>query len=269
MKFSATRLQRILAEPPVPFRMGDYISRSFKFMNENLGLLIAFTIITYVINFFCQSLPYVGIFLGVAISPILSIGYSQFTYRVKRGHRPDFGEFFKGFTKIGPLILTYILTLVISLLALLPGLIIWYKAGTLEWLVEMQAAYPLFQDIPDLRDMVDMSLFWIGLAVMFIGGVAVSLLFIWALKIVWFFEVGPLEAIEASRKLIARNWGEMLGFIIIVGLITISGVLVCGIGLLYTAPAMAIAIFFAFADATRILEDSEEDQPDLIDHFIA
>lgn len=268
MNLSAARLQRILAEAPIQFRTGDYISRGFQFMNENLGLLIAFTIVSSLINFFCQSLPYVGIFLGVAISPVLNVGYAQFCYMVSRGHKADFGEFFKGFTKIGPLLLTYLIMAVISLFALLPGLLVWYKAGMFDWALEMIDAYPLFQEIPELGEMVDMSLFWIGFALLFISGLIVSLLFLWSLQIAWFFDVGPLEALSASRKLIANNWANVLGFLIITGIITVSGVLLCGIGLLYTAPAMACAQFFAFADATHILEDDDH-KSDLLDHFIA
>ncbi|MFN0037160.1 MAG: hypothetical protein ACKVUS_19050 [Saprospiraceae bacterium] len=269
MSFSDERLKRILSEPSVPFRLGDYISRGFQFMNENFGLLLAFALVSGVISFFCQSMPYVGIFLSMAISPILSIGYSQFAYAVTRERRADFGDFFKGFSKIGALLLTYLLTAVVSLVAFLPGLLVWYQAGMVDWLVEMVAAYPLFQDTPELTEMVDMSLFWLGLVVMLVGALTVSILFVWALQITWFFDAGPLESLDASRKLIARNWGNMLGFLILSGIIAFSGVLLCGIGLLYTAPAMACAQFFAFADMTRLFEDDGDGGPDLIDHFIA
>ncbi|MBC7775838.1 MAG: hypothetical protein H7246_10430 [Phycisphaerae bacterium] len=268
MNFSAARLQRILAEPPVQFRTSEYISRGFKFMNDNFGLLVAFMLVSGVISFFCQSMPYVGFILSMAISPVLSVGYSQFIYMVSRGHKADFGEFFKGFTKFGPLILTYLLMVVISLLALLPGLIVWYKAGMADWIVEMINAYPLFRDVPNPAEMVDMSLFWIGLLLMIMGGLGIGLFLVWSLQIAWFYEVGPLEAIDASRKLIARNWGTILGFLILSGLIAAGGILLCGFGVLYTAPAMTCAHFFAFADATQLLEGDDEDKPDLMDHLI-
>lgn len=269
MNLSAERLRRILNEGPVPFRFGDYINQGFQFMNKNLGLLIAFMLVSSVISFICQSIPYLGFVLSLIVSPVLSVGYSQFTYMVSRGRQPDFGEFFKGFSKIGPLILTYLLMTVISVLALLPGLFFWYQAGMFEWFQEIMAQYPLLQDIPDLREMVDMSKFWTGLLLMVVGGMTVSILFIWALQITWFFDAGPLESLDASRRLISRNWGSMLGFLIVTGLITVSGVLLCGFGLLYTVPAMVCAQFFAFADAVHLLDDPEADQPDLIDHFIA
>ncbi len=102
MNFPSSRLQRILAEAPVQFRMGDYISQGFKLMNDNFGMLIGFVLVSTVISFLCQSMPYVGLFLSMAITPVLSVGYSQVDYMVSRGHKPDFREFFKGFSKIGP-----------------------------------------------------------------------------------------------------------------------------------------------------------------------
>jgi uncharacterized membrane protein len=170
--------------------------------------------------------------------------------------------------KILMLLATYLLTAIVSLLALLPGLILWYQAGVLDWFMGMMEEYPFIESVPELGDSVDMTLFWLGVLAMLIGGITLTILFAWSLNIVWFFNVGPVEALSASRKLIARNWLPFVLFYIITGIIAVIGVLLCGIGLLYTAPAMACAQFFAFADATKILED-DDNQPDIIDHFIA
>lgn len=268
MNLPATRLQRILNEVPVPFNLGDYISRGFQFMNQNFGMLLGFTLVSILISFIAQIIPIVGIFLSLIITPVLQIGFAQFTYAVIRERRVDFNEFFKGFNKIWMLLATYLLTAIVSLLALLPGLILWYQAGVLDWFMGMMEEYPFIASVPELGDSVDMTLFWLGALAMLIGGITLTILFAWSLNIVWFFNVGPVEALSASRKLIARNWVSFVLFYIITGFITLCGVLLCGIGFLYTAPAMACAHFFAFADATQILED-DDNQPDIIDHFIA
>lgn len=268
MNLPATRLQRILNEAPVPFNLGDYISRGFQFMNQNFGMLLGFTLVSILISFIAQVIPIVGIFLSMLITPVLQIGYAQFTYASIRERRVDFNEFFKGFNKIWMLLATYLLTVIVSLLALLPGLIFWYQAGVFDWFMGMMEEYPFIESVPELGDSVDMTLFWLGTLAVFIGGITLTILFAWSLNIVWFFNVGPVEALSASRKLIARNWVSFVLFYIITGFITLCGVLLCGIGFLYTAPAMACAHFFAFADATQILED-DDNQPDIIDHFIA
>jgi hypothetical protein len=269
MSLPASRLQRALDEPATEFRLGDYISRGFKFMNENAGLLIAFMLVSGVINFFIQMAPIVGFVLSILIGPILQIGYAQFAYTAVRDRKAEFAEFFKGFSNAGPLVITYILTALIGLLSALPGLLLWYQAGMLEWVMALIEDYPFLDDVPPIQEMVDMSLFWLGVLLMFVGAVVISVLFSWAVQIVWFFDVDPMTALNASRKLIARNWGIFILFFVVSGLIAASGALLCLVGLLYTAPAMVSAQFFAFADQTKLFDGEEEKPMDLTDHFIA
>jgi len=95
-------------------------------------------------------------------------------------------------------------------------------------------------------------------------------LFSWSIYLVWFYDIAPLEALEASRKLIVRHWLIFILFIVVTNLITGLGVLLCLVGILYTAPAMACAQFFAFAGMTGLLDKDGFDQPDdTLDHFIA
>jgi hypothetical protein len=269
MNLPASRLQRVLSDAPTQFRLGDYISQGFEFMNKNFGMLLAFMLLSFVISAFIQVIPIVGMFLSILITPVLQIGYAQFTYGAKRENRVDFAEFFKGFNKLGPLLATYLLTGVIGLLSILPGLLLWYQAGMLDWFMGIMEDYPFIENVPNLSDSVDMGLFWLGVLLMTAGVLVISVLFAWSLNVVWFFDVGPLEALNASRKLIARNWGLFVAFVIVAGIIGASGILLCGIGLLYTAPAMACAQFFAFADVARLFEGDDANEPDLIDHFIA
>jgi len=269
MSLSASRLQRLLQEAPVPFHMDHYISRGIQFMNQNFGMLLAFFLVSTMISFFIQIIPVAGLVAGLLITPVLQIGYAQFVYATERENRSDFGEFFKGFNKIGPLVATYLLTIVLSILALLPGLLLWFQAGMLDWFMGLMEEYPSIEELPDPLQLVDNGLFWLGLLLIFVGGLLASSLLAWSLYIAWFFEVGPLEALNASRMLIARNWFSFIIFLLLVGLISVSGALLCGVGLLYTIPAMACAQFFAFAEATRLFEADTDQPQDITDHFIA
>lgn len=270
MSLPASRLQRVLNEPPVNFRLGDYISQGFDFMNKNFGMLLGFMLVSTVISFFAQIIPIAGIVLSIILGPVLQIGYSQFTYAAVKENRVDFAEFFKGFNRVGPLVATYLLSILIILAVMIPGLVLYYQAGMFDWFTTIMEDYPFMEDVSGFQDSVDMGLFMIGTLLIVTGVLAVGVLFTWALNLVWFFDIGPLEALAASRKLIARNWVSIILFLILSGIIAGIGLLLCGIGILYTAPAMTVAQFFAFADSSKILEDDgEAQQPDIIDHFIA
>lgn len=270
MSLPSSRLQRVLNDVPVPFRLSDYISQGFDFMNKNFGMLLAFMLVSMIISFFVQIIPVGGFVLGIIIGPVLQIGYSQFTYAAIKERRVDFAEFFKGFNRIGPLVGTYLMTILILLASMIPGLVLWFQAGMFDWLAGVMDDYPFIAEVPDIWETVDISHFWMGTLLMIAGALAVGILFSWALNLVWFFDISPLEALGSSRKLIARNWLSFVIFVILSGIIAGIGLLLCGIGILYTAPAMSVAHFFAFADATKILEDDAGGQgPDIIDHFIA
>jgi hypothetical protein len=270
MSLPASRLLRVMNEAPLPFRLGDYISKGFEFMNRNFGMLLAFMLVSTIFSLIAQAIPFVGLGAGLVLAPVFQIGYFQFAYAVTQENRVDFAEFFKGFNKIGPLMVTYALTLLLAVLAVSPGLFLWYQAGFFDWFLQVMADYPMIENLPALEELVDMQLFGFGALAILVGGLGVSSLFSWSIYLVWFYDIAPLEALEASRKLIIRNWFIFLVFLITTFLITGLGLLLCGIGVLYTAPAMVCAQFFAFAGMTRLLEKDGFDQPDdTLDHFIA
>jgi hypothetical protein len=257
-------------EAPRPFILVDYLYKGFEFMNRNFGMLLAFMLLTIIFSGFAQSVPVVGFALSLALTPVFQIGYFQFTYAAIQEKRVDFADFFKAFNKIGPLLVTYLLTLFLAILAVTPGLLLWYQAGLYDWLAEAMVDYTMIDNMPVLSDMVDMQLFWLGVLAVLVGGVSVMSLFSWSIYLVWFYDIAPLEALEASRKLIVRHWLIFILFIVVTNLITGLGVLLCLVGILYTAPAMACAQFFAFAGMTGLLDKDGFDQPDdTLDHFIA
>lgn len=65
---------------------------------------------------------------------------------------------------------------------------------------------------------------------------------------------------EASRKIITKNWFSMFGFILILGVINIAGILSLIIGLLFTAPLTECAMIAAYEDIVgfNLSSDSTE-----------
>ncbi|MCC7467539.1 MAG: hypothetical protein IT261_14755, partial [Saprospiraceae bacterium] len=157
MSLPASRLQHVLNDEPVPFRLGDYISKGFDFMNKNFGMLLGFMLVSMVISFFVQIIPIAGAILALIVGPVLQIGYSQFTYAAVKERRVDFAEFFKGFNRIGPLVATYLLTMLIMLAALIPGLVLWFQAGMFDWFLGIMEDYPFIEEVPDIWETVEVT----------------------------------------------------------------------------------------------------------------
>ncbi len=53
---------------------------------------------------------------------------------------------------------------------------------------------------------------------------------------------------ETSRKLIGKNWFMMLLFVIVVGIISVSGFLLLGFGALITFPLGICSLYAAYED---------------------
>jgi serine/threonine protein kinase/tetratricopeptide (TPR) repeat protein len=55
-------------------------------------------------------------------------------------------------------------------------------------------------------------------------------------------------AMRLSRKVISKHWWKFLGFLVVLGLINLAGVLVCGVGLFITFPITFAALMYAYED---------------------
>jgi uncharacterized membrane protein len=53
---------------------------------------------------------------------------------------------------------------------------------------------------------------------------------------------------ETSPKLVTRNFFPMFGFLLLLGLINLGGVILCGLGLLITIPLTYCAMTVAYMD---------------------
>jgi uncharacterized membrane protein len=56
------------------------------------------------------------------------------------------------------------------------------------------------------------------------------------------------EAMESSRKIVSRRWFSFFAFLLVLGLVNIAGLLLLGVGLLFTIPLSSCALAAAFDD---------------------
>ncbi len=57
-------------------------------------------------------------------------------------------------------------------------------------------------------------------------------------------------AMQSSRKIISRHWWTFFGFVIVLALIDLAGILVFGVGLFFTFPITLAALMYAYEDIT-------------------
>jgi len=243
------------------FNFGDYIGKGFRLIQQEVGLFIGAILLFFVIQIVLSAIPFVGgLVSSLFVSPIILVAFYITGHKLDKGEKIEFSDFFRGYDKIGDLALTSLLTGLIVVGSIIPGCIVLVTAG-------ISSYYYSFE--PDLNS-VNGGLLALGLILIIIPAVYFSVSYLWALPLVWFYNMSPWPAMETSRKLVGRNWFVVFLFLIVTGLIAALGVLGFFIGMLFTIPLMYLAHYAVFADVTGLLEEHDEttDQSDIIDHFV-
>jgi uncharacterized membrane protein len=53
---------------------------------------------------------------------------------------------------------------------------------------------------------------------------------------------------RVSRKTISKHWWKFLGFLIVLGLVNLGGLLLCFVGIFLTIPTSFAALMYAYED---------------------
>jgi uncharacterized membrane protein len=81
----------------------------------------------------------------------------------------------------------------------------------------------------------------IGFLLLILPGIYLSIAYYLAMPLVVEKNLGPWQALEASRKAITKRWFAVFGFMLLFVLINIVAVIPLGIGLIWTLPMSLIA----------------------------
>jgi uncharacterized membrane protein len=189
-------------------------------------------------------IPFIGVLFSLAwmvLNPVLIGGFWYYFIRASRGQQPTVGELFSGFSRnFGGLFLVNLIQGLIILATCIPGLVLVIIGVVLPFIEAAKAGVaPEFTSTNIL---------------MILGGYALILPTAMYLGTCWFFAIplaidrrlGFWEAMQTSRKVVNKHWFQIFFFIMVVGIIAELGILLCGVGLLFTVPlgtCMAVAAY--------------------------
>ncbi|MBC7450247.1 MAG: hypothetical protein H7259_02030 [Cytophagales bacterium] len=89
-----------------------------------------------------------------------------------------------------------------------------------------------------------------------IPGIYLLVAYALAIPIALFSEEGIWDTMEASRKIVTKNWFRFLLFFLLLLLFNIAGAVLLLVGLLVTIPVSIISIYVIYDDMMKPLEDS-------------
>lgn len=119
-----------------------------------------------------------------------------------------------------------------------------------------------------LLNIVSALVILLGFVLLIVPGIYLLVAFSMANMFVLFLGYDYWSAMEWSRKIITKQWWMFLGFLLVLGMINIAGLLFCGIGVIFTAPASMCMLFCAFEDivGNAVRKANETDESDTY-HF--
>jgi GYF domain 2 len=104
-----------------------------------------------------------------------------------------------------------------------------------------------------LLSVAQMILLILGCALCLIPGIYLSVAWCFAVPLVIDKKMGFWQAMEFSRKMVTKHWFIIFGFLVVYGLLAMSGIVACFIGIFVTMPiglaALMIAYETIFSDA--------------------
>jgi len=244
---------------PYEFKFSQYLERGFEIVNQFVMGFILFSLLVMLISGAVELLPMGGNLINqIIINPILGVGAYFVARNISKGDEYNFDQFWKGFQFVSPLILMSLIQSAAFLFIVSPILVGGDFNLYLEWFEELQNMPLAVDSFPGFQT-------WYLLLLLPI--IYLSIAWTYAPLLVIFYDLPAWDAMEASRKIISRQWGIFALFYFLVVIISISGALLFGIGILYTLPIGSCILYASFEDIINFyVKDDEED--DLMDHLI-
>ncbi len=239
------------------FEFGDYLGKGFSLFGKEAGYLIGFALVYFVIIIGSSMLMgAIGIPFGNTIFSILvgsALGAGIFAFMKARSSEFDysFNNFFDGFKQPywKNLVLAGLIQMVISWVISLLVLIPFINNNGLDLIMRLSELENM-TDPDDLLAFVDEIMASGIFTYAFIGGILTLIITtMWCLTPMFILNrnMGPWEAMEASRKIVTRKLFHFIGLIIVLVILFSIGALLCGVGLLVTYPVFCLVIYVAYS----------------------
>lgn len=241
------------------FDLGRYMSTGWNNFKQEAGSYIGFTILYFIIAVVIAFIPFANI-LSSAIQYTLVAGLFIFTRNMLNG-RETFGDFFTGFNSFGQIILFWL----VLLLFLMPAIVIF-----ILYLIPADVFTEIISGNPDTDYIAEL------LGTMFterMGSIVYLYIFLmlyifyiyisYSFTLIFIVDRGMSfwDAMESSRKVIAKNFFSFLGMYIILFLLMAIGTVVsCGLGVLVLLPYLYNVIFAAYDDIVGPAIEEFEDE---------
>lgn len=221
------------------FKLGDYFSIAGKAYSSILGQTIGFIFIVAISSMISSFIPFASNLISFLVITPMQVGLFYFVARAIQQKENDFGNMFVGFKFYPQVLGAQALQMLIMIAAFIIPAIFFFLA--------VNSSVNLLDFDPSTDQ--EMVLYLIGTysVWIFVFVLLVMILSVFLSNIYMFIllrKTSAPKAVKYSFQLGAKKFFPYLGLFIILGLINMVGVLLLGVGILFTVP-YTIAVFVA------------------------
>lgn len=219
----------------------ECINRAWVLVKDQYWLFVGMTAIAVLIG---SAIP-----LGILMGPMMCGLYLSFFHK-RRGERIELNTLFKGFDYFGPSVVATLLHVIPILAIVIPAYIGFYVV----FIVSMAAQ----GNEPNPGAMLGLlgmfTMFWI---VMFFVIIIISIGFTFVYPLLVDRKMAALDAIKVSFKAAMANFWRLLLLMILTGLLSIAGVVLCYVGVFLAFPVTYGALAMAYEQVFGLAEPGD------------
>jgi hypothetical protein len=236
--FDLPEFRRKAVEPVVCIKAG------WNLIRNQYWLFVGITVVGILVG---SVVPF-----GILLGPMMC-GIYLALFKTKRGQSIEFGDLFKGFDYFGDSLIATLLHLVPILVVFVPSYIVFYIG--LFFMMPRNGE-------PDPRALFSFfglfAVFWLVMMVLLI---LVSVGFTFAYPLIVDRRLSGLNAVKLSIRAGMANFWQLLGMLLLNGLVSFVGLLFCYVGAFLVLPITFAAIAIAYEQVFGLGEG--EFQPNL------
>ncbi len=219
----------------------ECINRAWVLVKDQYWLFVGMTAIGVLIG---SAVP-----LGILMGPMMCGLYLSF-FKKRRGEPIELGTLFKGFDYFGPSVVATLLHVIPILAIVIPAYIAFYVVFIVSMTVQGDEPSP-----GAMLGLLGMfTMFWI---VMFFVIIVISIGFTFVYPLLVDRKMGAMDAIKLSFKAAMANFWRLLLLMILTGLLSIAGVVLCYVGVFLAFPVTYGALAMAYEQVFGLAEPAD------------
>jgi hypothetical protein len=221
--------------PTTPFRRGAVqpvvcLKKGWNLIRDHYWLFFG---MSFVAMFLGSFVPF-----GIILGPLMC-GIYLSLFQLRRGQRVEFANLFKGFDYFGESIIATLIHYVPMVIIILPFYIVLY--GGMFLMMPRQGGEP---DPASFFGFFAVML--VVVLIMMVLILLISVIFTFSYPLIVDRKVSGIDAVKLSARAALANFGPLLGLLLLNGLITVAGILLCFVGMYLAFPITFAAIAVAY-----------------------